>query len=144
SLSVTGERVFGACAATTPVSRHSGEATRDPGYVSPPVIYEYRAYTCLPGRLPALLDRFRTTTLGLWEKHGIRTAGFWTVEVGEDNQVLHYLLAWESLAEREEKWPGFVADPDWISARVASETPDKIVASIRNEFWRPTEFSTVQ
>ena len=74
----------------------------------------------------------------------IRTAGFWTVEVGEDNQVLHYLLAWESLAEREEKWPGFVADPDWISARVASETPDKIVASIRNEFWRPTDFSTVQ
>jgi hypothetical protein len=108
------------------------------------VIYEYRAYTCLPGRLPALLDRFRTTTLGLWEKHGIRTAGFWTVEVGENNQVLHYLLAWESLTEREEKWPRFVADPDWISARVASETPDKIVASIRNEFWRPTDFSTVQ
>ncbi|MCU1367998.1 MAG: hypothetical protein JWN39_3637 [Ilumatobacteraceae bacterium] len=108
------------------------------------MIYEYRAYTCLPGRLPALLDRFRTTTLGLWEKHGIRTAGFWTVEVGENNQVLHYLLAWESLAEREEKWPAFVADPDWISARVASETPDKIVASIRNEFWRPTDFSTVQ
>lgn len=108
------------------------------------VIYEYRAYTCLPGRLPALLDRFRTTTLVLWEKHGIRQAGFWTVEVGESNQVLHYLLAWESLAEREEKWARFVADPDWISARVASETPDKIVASIRNEFWRPTEFSTVQ
>ena len=58
--------------------------------------------------------------------------------------MLHYLLAWESLAEREEKWPGFVADPEWISARVASETPDKIVASIRNEFWRPTDFSTVQ
>jgi len=107
------------------------------------VIYEYRAYTCLPGRLPALLDRFRTTTLGLWEKHGIRPAGFWTVEVGENNHVLHYLLAWESLAEREEKWPAFVADPDWISARIASETPDKIVASIRNEFWRPTDFSTV-
>ena len=108
------------------------------------MIYEYRAYTCLPGRLPALLDRFRTTTLGLWEKHGIRTAGFWTVEVGENNQVLHYLLAWESLAEREAKWPGFVADPDWISARVASETPDTIVETIRNKFWRPTEFSTVR
>ena len=87
------------------------------------MIYEYRAYTCLPGRLPALLDRFRTTTLGLWEKHGIRTAGFWTVEVGENNQVLHYLLAWESLAEREEKWPGFVTDPDWISARPQARRP---------------------
>ena len=125
----------------TPCHTHHRRVGR--GY-APTVIYEYRSYTCLPGRLPALLDRFRTTTLGMWEKHGIRTAGFWTVEVGENNQVLHYLLAWESLAEREEKWSRFVADPDWISARAASETPDKIVASIRNEFWRPTDFSTVQ
>src|SRR3954462_13931146 len=106
------------------------------------MIYEHRAYTCLPGRLPALLDRFRTTTLGLWEKHGIRTAGFWTVEVGENNPGLPYLLASEWLAQGEEKGAGFVAAPDWISARIASETPDKIVASIRNEFWRPTDFST--
>ena len=109
------------------------------------MIYELRIYHCVTGRLPALLKRFETTTLELWKRHGIRQAGFWTVMVGDGgNQDLHYLLAWESLAEREEKWRGFVADPDWISARVASETPDKIVASIRNEFWRPTDFSTVQ
>ena len=125
------------------LSGRSAAYEKGPGYATS-VIYEYRAYTCLPGRLPALLDRFRATTLALWEKHGIRPAGFWTVEVGDTNQVLHYLLAWESLAEREEKWARFVADPDWVSARAASETPDKIVASIRNEFWRPTDFSTVQ
>ena len=108
------------------------------------MIYELRIYKCVPGRLPALNNRFANITLKLWEKHGIKQAGFWTTLVGESNQDLTYLLAWESLAEREEKWPGFVADPDWISARIASETPDKIVASIRNEFWRPTDFSTVQ
>ena len=108
------------------------------------MIYELRIYQCIPGRLPALLKRFEDHTLKLWDKHGIRQAGFWTVLVGDGNNDLHYLLAWESLAEREEKWLGFVSDPDWISARVASETPDKIVASIRNEFWRPTDFSTVQ
>ena len=108
------------------------------------MIYELRIYKCVPGRLPALNNRFANITLKLWEKHGIKQAGFWTTLVGESNQELYYLLAWESLAEREEKWPRFVADPDWISARVASETPDKIVASIRNEFWRPTDFSTVQ
>ena len=42
------------------------------------MIYEIRVYRCLPGRLPALLKRFETTTLKLWDKHGIRPAGFFT------------------------------------------------------------------
>lgn len=108
------------------------------------MIYEYRAYTCLPGRLPALLTRFETVTLGFWERYGIRQAGFWTTEIGASNQVLHYLLQWESMAEREERWGAFQADPDWIAARAASETPDKIVESIRNEFWKPAAFSSVR
>jgi hypothetical protein len=108
------------------------------------VIYEYRAYTCLPGRLPALLNRFENTTLAFFEKYGIRQAGFWTTEIGGSNQVLHYLLQWESMAEREEKWGGFQSDPEWNAARAASETPDKIVQNIVSEFWRPTAFSSVK
>jgi hypothetical protein len=42
------------------------------------MIYETRVYRCLPGRLPALLKRFETITLKLWEKHGIKQAGFFT------------------------------------------------------------------
>ena len=70
------------------------------------MIYELRIYSCLPGRLPALLKRFETATLKIWEKHGIKQAGFWTVLIGDGNHDLHYLLAWESLAEREKKWGG--------------------------------------
>ncbi len=81
------------------------------------MIYETRVYRCLPGRLPALLKRFETVTLKLWEKHGIKQAGFFTTLVGESNQELTYLLAWESLADREKKWAAFQSDPDWISAR---------------------------
>ena len=76
------------------------------------MIYETRVYRCLPGRLPALLKRFETITLKLWEKHGIRQAGFFTTLVGESNQELTYLLAWESLADREKKWAAFQSDPD--------------------------------
>ena len=39
------------------------------------MLYELRVYHCVPGRLPALLKRFETITLGLWQKHGIRQAG---------------------------------------------------------------------
>ena len=65
------------------------------------MVYELRIYHCVPGRLPALLDRFNNTTLKLWEKHGIKQAGFWTVLVGSSSQDLYYLLAWDSMADRE-------------------------------------------
>ena len=42
------------------------------------MINEMRVYRCLPGRLPALLKRFENTTLKLWDKHGIKQAGFFT------------------------------------------------------------------
>lgn len=103
------------------------------------MIYEYRAYTCLPGRLPALIERFEKVTFAFWETYGIRHAGFWTTDIGESNQVLHYLLQWRSMAEREQKWGAFQADTAWVAARAATETPDKIVASIKNEFWSPVE-----
>ena len=107
------------------------------------MIYEMRVYRCLPGRLPALLKRFETTTLKLWEKHGIRQAGFFTTLVGESSLDLTYLLAWESLAERDRKWGAFAADPDWIAARNETEENGQIVANITNQLLMPTAFSSV-
>jgi hypothetical protein len=108
------------------------------------MIHELRVYTCLPGRLPALLKRFETVTLKMFEKHGIRQAGFWTVQIGESNNDLRYLLAWESLAEREKKWAAFQADPAWISARAESERDGPIVGSIKSMILQPTAFSAVK
>jgi hypothetical protein len=107
------------------------------------MIYELRVYHCVPGRLPALLKRFETITLDLWKRHGIRQAGFWTVLVGESNQDLYYLLAWDSLAEREKKWAAFMADPEWIAKRAETERDGAIVASVANQLLQPTGFSSV-
>jgi hypothetical protein len=108
------------------------------------MIYEMRVYHCLPGRLPALLKRFETVTLKLWEKHGIRQAGFFTTLIGSSNQELTYFLAWESLAEREKKWAAFMADPDWQDARAKSEADGQIIANIVSQFLTPTSFSSVK
>jgi hypothetical protein len=108
------------------------------------MIYELRVYHCVPGRLPALLKRFETITLGLWEKHGIKQAGFWTVLIGESNQDLYYLVQWESLAEREKKWNAFQADPEWHAKRAETERDGPIVASLSNSFLQPTSFSSVK
>lgn len=108
------------------------------------MIYEMRIYHCVPGRLPALLKRFETVTLKLFEKHGIRQAGFFTTLIGESNQTLTYLLAWDSLAEREKRWNAFVVDPEWTSARAESEKDGQIVERIANQFLAPTAFSSVK
>ena len=108
------------------------------------MIYELRVYHCLPGRLPDLVKRFDTITLALWEKHGIRQAGFWTTLVGESNQDLTYFLAWESLAEREEKFGAFAVDPEWVSKRAETEANGQLIASISSQFLQPTSFSSVQ
>ncbi len=108
------------------------------------MIYELRVYRCLPGRLPALMKRFDTVTLGIWKKHGIRQAGFWTTLVGESNMDLTYMLAWDSLAERERIWNAFMADPEWIKERAESEKDGMIVANISSSFLQPTAFSSVK
>jgi hypothetical protein len=108
------------------------------------MIYEMRVYRCVPGRLPALLKRFETTTLKLWDKHGIKQAGFFTTLVGESNQELTYLLAWDSMADREKKWTAFQTDPDWIAARAKTEEDGQIVGNIVNQFLQPTAFSSVK
>ena len=108
------------------------------------MLYELRIYHCVPGRLPDLLRRFDTITLGIWKRHGIEQAGFWTTGIGESNQTLYYLLKWESLAEREKKWSAFASDPEWLSKRAESERDGPIVASINNMFLQPTSFSAVK
>lgn len=108
------------------------------------MLHELRIYRCMPGKLPELNKRFETITLKLWEKHGIRQAGFWTVYVGESNHDLYYLLEWESLAEREAKWNAFGSDPEWLAARDKTEANGPIVQSIANQILAPTSYSAVR
>jgi hypothetical protein len=108
------------------------------------MIHELRIYHCMPGRLPALNKRFQAITLKMWQKHGIRQAGFWTVLIGESNHDLYYLLEWENLAEREEKWNAFQSDPEWHAARAETEKDGPIVSRITNYILTPTPYSKVK
>jgi len=108
------------------------------------MLYELRIYNCSPGRLPELLNRFENITIKIWEKHGIRQAGFWTTLIGENNQTLYYMLEWESLADREKKWNSFQNDPEWHSKRAETEKNGPLVASLSNSILQPTDFSSVK
>jgi len=107
------------------------------------MIYELRVYRCAPNRLPALLRRFETAALRLWDKHGVRQVGLFTTLIGQSSEELTYLLAWESLAERERKWTTFTRDPEWIAARTESEKDGPIVVNVVSSILEPTAFSSV-
>lgn len=108
------------------------------------MLYELRVYDCCPGRLPALLSRFQNITLKLWDKHGIKQAGFFTTVIGENNHRLTYFLVWDSLAEREKKFAAFQADPEWIEKRAMTEKDAPIVANVSSQILTPTAFSSVK
>jgi hypothetical protein len=108
------------------------------------VIHELRIYRCAPGRLAALNKRFETRTLKMWEKHGIRQVGFWTVAIGATNHDLYYLLEWENLAERESRWSAFQSDPEWIAKRAESEKDGAILRETKNLILKPTGYSKLR
>lgn len=106
------------------------------------MFYEFRTYTCMPGKLPVVLKRFETVTLGLFEKHGIRrVTPLYTVALGEDNNQLKYVLEWPSHEERERAWAAFRADPAWAAALAESEKDGPTVARIANELLAAVPFS---
>jgi hypothetical protein len=108
------------------------------------MLVEMCVYHCLPGRLPVLLDRFRQTTLALFEKHGFKPLGFFTTKIGRSHQELTFMLGWDSLEERDRVWGTFMVDEDWLSARTASEQDGMIVDNASNQVLVPTDFSPMR
>ena len=107
-------------------------------------VYELRTYTTLPGRLPALSNRFAQHTMKLFEKHGIRNEMYWipTDDARKDNTLI-YVLSHESQDAADKSWKAFQADPDWIKVRDASEADGKILAKAPDRvFMRLTDFSS--
>ena len=67
------------------------------------MIYESRVYHAVPGKLPNINARFANHTMGFFNQYEIGMMGFWTDEIGQSNQ-LTYILNFDSMADREEKW----------------------------------------
>lgn len=98
-------------------------------------ILELRHYTATPGRRPDLVQRFDDHTFAIFERLKFNLVGFWT-DVEEPDQ-LHYMLAWDTDAERRRKWEEFTADPAWIEASRQSVTDSPLVTNISSIILQP-------
>jgi hypothetical protein len=106
------------------------------------VIYELREYTAVPGRLPALVARFRHHTLGLFAKHGMEVVFMSVTEFGSNSMnELVCVLRFDSYDDMGTKWAAFLADKEWREVRRASEADGPIVASLTRRVLNPAPFA---
>jgi NIPSNAP protein len=109
------------------------------------MLYELRVYEITPGKMPAFHARFENHVLKYFDKHGINVIGLWTTLVGESNNEVSYILAFENMADREKRYAAFSTDPEWLAARRESEKDGvPLVARIRNQFLAPTSYSPLK
>ncbi len=79
------------------------------------MLYELRVYHAVPGKLPALNDRFASITMGYFNQYDIGMMGFWTDDIGASNK-LTYILTFDDMGDREKKWTAFGADKARLAA----------------------------
>ena len=105
---------------------------------------ELRTYTAVPGKLPALHQRFREHTVAMWKTHGWRCSGIWTYKHGGPSDCIVYMLEWEDHAERDAAFKSFVTDPAWLQVKAESERDGPLVASIQSDILVPTDYSPAE
>jgi hypothetical protein len=103
-------------------------------------IFELRIYHAAPGKLEALLARFRNHTVKLFEKHRMTNVGYWAPLDNPDNKLI-YILAFPSRKARDESFRAFLDDPEWQRVFKESEAEGTLVAKIESKFMTAADYS---
>ena len=137
---------------TAAIANHFLSATDYSPPIAPSIskadrVFELRTYTATKGNLDNLNARFRDHTVKLFEKHGMTNLWYTTLAKGEKNDdlMLIYMLAHKSEADGKKSFDAFRLDPDWLTARKASEekgggsltTPD----GVKSIYMKATDYS---
>lgn len=80
---------------------------------SPTVFYELHISDIAPGKREAAHALFNEAILRYFGKHGIHPTLFCETEFGGPSDQIVYLIPWASLADYEQAWTAFRADPEW-------------------------------
>ena len=124
-----------------PLSAGARQADQQ-GESGPDTVYELRIYHVVPGKLDALLARFRDHTMKLFEQHGMKNVAYWTpVDEPQKGNTLIYILQHPSRAAAGANWKSFQDDPEWQKVKTKSEENGKLVEKIDSTFMSVTDFS---
>jgi hypothetical protein len=108
-------------------------------------VFELRTYTTPPGKLDALKSRFRDHTVKIFDKHGMKSIGYWVPQDAPlKENTLIYILGHESRDAAAKSWAAFRTDPDWVKAKAESEKDGPLTTKVESVFIDPTDFSAIK
>lgn len=85
-------------------------------------VYELRVYHVNPGKMDALKARFGDHTDAIFNRHNMKSVGYWVPEDAPSSQNLFiYILEHPGRQEAEKNWAAFQADPEWKKVKAESE-----------------------
>lgn len=110
---------------------------------APNHVYELRVYHANPGKLDALNQRFRDHTITIFNKHNMKSVGYWVPQDNKDN-LLIYVLEHPSREAATKDWAAFNADPEWVKVKAAPEANGKLVDHVDDTYMNPTDYSMLK
>jgi len=111
-----------------------------------PRAFDLRIYSVLPGKLDAFRNRWRDFAVPIYERHGLRSAGWWVAEKkdADGNDQFVCLLAGESVPAIQKSIGEFHSDADWIRVEKETELDGKLRRNVEAFKLKATDFSLIQ
>lgn len=106
-------------------------------------VFEYRKYYAMPGKLEDLKSRFRDHTIRIFNRHNMKSVGYWEAIDNKDNALV-YILQHPSREEGVKNWNEFRADPEWQKAAKESEANGKLIDHVESVYMNPSDFSPIK
>jgi NIPSNAP len=108
-------------------------------------VYEMRTYTAPDGKLANLQARFRDHTIRIFNKHGMKSVGYWVPQdaPAKDNTLI-YIISHDSREAAKKSWAAFGADPEWKKVSAESQVDGPIVAKVVSVFMDATDYSPIK
>jgi NIPSNAP protein len=108
-------------------------------------VFELRTYTAPEGKLPDLQKRFRDHTRRIFDKHGMKSVGYWIPQDAPQSQnTLIYILQHPSRDAAKKNWAEFQADPEWQKVSADSQVNGRIVSKVDSVFMVATDYSPIK
>ena len=107
-------------------------------------VYELRVYHLNEGKLPLILERFRSKETRIFERVGMHGVAYWVpIEEPLAGRTLIYLLRHKSRAAAKESWAEFSKDPEWVALKAETERDGEFVNKVESTFLKLTDFSPI-
>ena len=108
-------------------------------------VFELRTYTAPEGKLPNLQARFRDHTIRIFNKHGMKSVGYWIPQDAptKDNTLI-YIISHDSREQAKKNWADFQADPEWKKVSAESQVDGPIVTKVVSVFMDATDYSPIK